>query len=98
MRDLISSGDLMRLFLECDPNTIIRRPNVRRLRKKTALGTLFAMVSGLSITKSFLRKSIQEEFGAPLLCPDFVVLEIVLRNLIRITGNSRLIKQRFHII
>jgi len=30
MRYLISSGDLMRLFLEGDPNTIIRRPKTGR--------------------------------------------------------------------
>ena len=37
MRDLISSGDLMRLFLEGDPNTIIRRPNVRRFAQENGV-------------------------------------------------------------
>ena len=30
MNTLISSGELMRMFLNADPNTIIRRPNLRR--------------------------------------------------------------------
>ena len=33
MNTLISSGDLMRMFLECNPNSIIRRPNLRRFAR-----------------------------------------------------------------
>ena len=30
---LVSSGDIWRIFLEADPDTIIRRPNLRRFAR-----------------------------------------------------------------
>ena len=39
----------------------------------------------LTLNNSFSRKLTQEEFGELLLCPAFIVLEIMLRSSIKIT-------------
>ena len=56
MRDLISSGDLMRLFLEGDPNTIIRRPNVRRFAQENGVRHIICNGKWLIDYKEFFKK------------------------------------------
>ena len=56
MRDLISSGDLMRLFLESDPNTIIRRPNVRRFAQENGVRHIICNGKWLIDNKEFFKK------------------------------------------
>lgn len=56
MRDLISSGDLMRLFLEGDPNTIIRRPNVRRFAQENGVKHIICNGKWLIDYKEFFKK------------------------------------------
>ena len=56
MRDLISSGDLMCLFLEGDPNTIIRRPNVRRFARDNDIRYIITEGKWLIDYKEFFKK------------------------------------------
>ena len=56
MRDLISSGDLMRMFLEGDPNTIIRRPNVRRFAQENGVRHVICNGKWLIDYKEFFKK------------------------------------------
>ena len=84
MRDLISSGDLMRLFLEGDPNTIIRRPNASRFAKKNGVRHIICNGKWLIDYKEFFKKVNPRR--------------IRLLSLIKTIVNIKLIKQQFLII
>lgn len=56
MRDLIPSGDLMRLFLKGDTNTIIRRPNIRRFAQENGVRHIICNGKRLIDYKEFFKK------------------------------------------
>ena len=69
MRDLISSGDLMRLFLEGDPNTIIRRPNVRRFAQENGVRHIICNGKWLIDYKEFFKKVNPRRISEPATMP-----------------------------
>ena len=56
MNTLISSGDLMRMFLESDPNSIIRRPNLRRFARDNDIRYIITEGKWLIDYKQFFKK------------------------------------------
>ena len=56
MKELVSSGDVMRMFKKGDPRTIIRRPNARRFAQ--ANGVRYYIIEGkwLIDYKEFFQK------------------------------------------
>ena len=88
----------MRLFLEGDPNTITRRPSVRRFAQENGVRHIICNGKWLIDYKEFFKKVNPRRIRRTATMPAYAVLEIVLRSLIRITANTKLIKQRFLII
>ena len=56
MTTLISSGELMRMFLNADPDTIIRRPNLRRFAHDNDIRYIITNGKWLIDHKQFFKK------------------------------------------
>ena len=56
MNTLISSGELMRMFLNADPDTIIRRPNLRRFAHDNDIRYIITNGKWLIDHKQFFKK------------------------------------------
>ena len=69
MRDLISLGDLMRLFLESDPNSIIRRPNLRRFARDNDIRYIITDGKWLIDYKQFFKKINPRRISEPAKMP-----------------------------
>ena len=69
MNTLISSGDLMRMFLESDPNSIIRRPNLRRFARDNDIRYIITEGKWLIDYKQFFKKVNPRRISEPAKMP-----------------------------
>ena len=69
MNTLISSGDLMRMFLESDPNSIIRRPNLRRFAHDNDIRYIITEGKWLIDYKQFFKKVNPRRISTPAKMP-----------------------------
>ena len=69
MNTLISSGELMRMFLNADPNTIIRRPNVRRFAQENGVRHIICNGKWLIDYKQFFQKVNPRRISEPTTMP-----------------------------
>ena len=69
MNTLISSGDLMRMFLESDPNSIIRRPNLRRFARDNDIRYIITECKWLIDYKQFFKKVNPRRISTPATMP-----------------------------
>ena len=69
MNTLISSGDLMRMFLESDPNSIIRRPNLRRFARDNDIRYIITEDKWLIDYKQFFKKVNPRRISTPAKMP-----------------------------
>ena len=69
MNTLISSGDLMRMFLESDPNSIIRRPNLRRFARDNDIRYIITEGKWLIDYKQFFKKVNPRRISTPATMP-----------------------------
>ena len=69
MNTLISSGDLMRMFLERDPNSIIRRPNLRRFARDNDIRYIITEGKWLIDYKQFFKKVNPKRINEPATMP-----------------------------
>ncbi len=69
MNSLISSGELMRMFLSADPNTIIRRPNLRRFTHDNGIRYIITNGKWLIDHKQFFKKVNPRRISEPATMP-----------------------------
>ncbi len=69
MNTLISSGELMRMFLNADPNTIIRRPNLRRFAHDNDIRYIITNSKWLIDHKQFFKKVNPRRISEPAMMP-----------------------------
>ena len=76
----------MRLFLECDPNTI-RRPNVRHFAQENGVRHIICNGKWLIDYKEFFKKVNPRKILRTATMPRLRCLRVALRNLIKTTVN-----------
>ena len=69
MNTLISSGELMRMFLNADPDTIIRRPNLRRFTHDNSIRYIITNGKWLIDHKQFFKKVNPRRISEPAAMP-----------------------------
>ena len=69
MNTLISSGDLMRMFLKSDPNSIIRRPNLRRFARDNDIRYIITEGKWLIDYKQFFKRVNPRRISTPATMP-----------------------------
>ena len=69
MNTLISSGDLMRMFSSGDPDTIIRRPNLKRFAHDNGIRYIITNGKWLIDHKEFFKKVNPRKINKPATMP-----------------------------
>ena len=69
MNTLISSGELMRMFLNANPDTIIRRPNLRRFAHDNDIRYIITNGKWLIDHKQFFKKVNPRRISEPATMP-----------------------------